>query len=277
MKGLFKVKKLSAVFITVLLLMFSTVCFASAYDYSVAEVKFDIPDEFSVLYDEENMPESEAFRFVAEDNSVELSCYCIENSDEISFFFIDLTDAVEYFFDNISVFDSSDFTFESVQTFHFYHSGSGIMFEGTVDVSENAVPIETYVFSTESNIYGFQFLIYNGSGRSYVNEIIDSLYIKSTVYDTEENSTVEPNFLTISYVVILVFLILSFVLKWFSNNKDKTEVSDSKKAIPVKRKTELNGKNMNKYLAKRSGLDNDDNFAVSELERERKEREKMFE
>lgn len=280
MKGMFKLKKLSAVFITVLMLVHSTMCYAVAYDYSVGKAEFDIPDEFSVLYDEEDMPETEIFRFVDGNNTVELSCYFLSNGDEASFMLMNLTDTVEYFFDNVSAFDYNAFTLESVQTFLAYRSGDGIMFEGTVEKSGSVVPIEAYVFSAEGNIYGFQFLIYNEAGRSYVDEIINSLSFDaydSSVYEDEDNSTDESDFLTLSYFIILIFSVLSFVFKFFGKNKkNKGEVSDGNKAAPVRSKTELNGKNISKFSVKRSGLDNGDNFAMSELERERKEREKMF-
>ena len=272
-------KKLSVVFVTVLLLMLSTICFASAYDYGVDEAEFDIPDGFSVFYDEEYMPVTEVFRFIAEDNSVELSCYYLENRDEASFFFMNLTDVVEYFFDNISAFDYSDFTFGSAQTYHLYRSGDGIMFEGTVEKSGSIVPIETYVFSTERNIYGFQFLIYNESGHGYIDEIVASLNISdyNSGYEADVPSTDGPDFISIAYFVILVFTILAFIFRFFGNNKkNKAEATADNKPVPVRSKTELNGKNINKFSAKRSGIYDGDNFALKELERERKERENMF-
>jgi hypothetical protein len=283
MKGMFKLKKLSAVFITVLMLVHSTMCYAVAYDYSVGKAEFDIPDEFSVLYDEEDMPETEVFRFVDGNNTVELSCYFLSNGDEASFMFMNLTDTVEYFFDNVSAFDYSDFTFQSVQTWHGNGSSGGIMFEGTVKKSGKDVPIETYAFSTADNIYGFEFLIYNESARSLIDEIVNSIYINDAYSyigeEDEYNADFEDMYSIFSFVIISVVGVLSVIIKSkSSSNKGKKSVNttDASAQKPAFSKFELNGKNINALNERFTVGKRDDNFAQQELEKERRDRKNMF-
>ncbi len=283
MKGLIKMKKLSAVFVTILLFISLTVYSAAAYDYSVFEAEFDIPDEFSVFYGEEYMHETEAFRFVAEDNSVELSCYHLENTDEMSFFFTNLTEAVEYFFDNISAFDNSDFTFQSVQTWHGNGLSDGIMFEGIVNKSGKDVPIETYAFSTAGNLYGFEFLIYNESARSLIDEIVNSIYI--TDFDSyigeedEYNADFEDMYSILFVVFVSVAGVLSVIIKSKSSSnrgKKSENATDASAQKPSFTKFELNGKNINALNERFTVGKRDDNFAQQELEKERRDRKNMF-
>lgn len=276
-------KKLSAVFATILLLISLTVCSAAAYDYSVFEAEFDIPDEFSVLYGEEYMHETEAFRFFAEDNSVELLCYHLGNTDETSFFFMNLTDVVEYFFDNVSAFDYSDFTFQSVQTWHGNGSSGGIMFEGTVKKSGKDVPIETYAFSTADNIYGFEFLIYNESARSLIDEIVNSIYINDAYSyigeENEYNAEFEDMYSILSIVFVSVVGVLSVIIKSkSSSNKGKksANTTDASAQKPAFSNFELNGKNINALNERFTVGKRDDNFAQQELEKERRDRKNMF-
>lgn len=279
-------KKLSAVLSTVLLIIFSTVNVAASYDYSVVEAEFCIPDEFSVIYDEENLSETEAFRFIDANNSVVLSCYRIENTFESSSLSSDMTEMIEYYFNNVSAFDNSDFTFESVQTYYANGLNDGIMFEGTVQKSGNVVPVEAYVFYTTGNIYGFEFLIYNESGRSYINEIVNSLYI--TDYDSKTGAESEDDFEGVfQFVFLILSLIAAIVSTVLKSKKDKikkesTAEKEQQSTVkttaikPLLKKYELNGKAVNSINERVIIGKADDNFAQKELERERKERKNMF-
>lgn len=281
-------KRLSAIFaVAVMLVLFSVHSVASAY--SVAEADFDIPEDFAVLYAEEDMSESEAFRFISPDEGVRLSCYCIDNTDEISFTFLNLTDAVDYYFENISDIDSDDYIFDSVQTYHVDGLSNGIMFEGTIEKSGKSIPVYVYAFSTTGKIYGFEFTVYNSSGIEYINEIVNSLYI--TDYATyigdeeyEDNDGLLELFLPIAFLVAgLAGTLLKS--KMTGSKKSKTTkpsavIQNIQEKEPVEKiqikKFELNGKDINIFNERFTVGKADDNFAQNELERERKEREKMF-
>ncbi len=284
-------KKLSSVFATVLLLAFFFVCsVVSAYDYSIAEAEFDIPEDFAVLYGEEDMTEAEDFRFISPDGSVKLSCYHIDNTDEISFEFFYLTDAVAYYFENISGFNLDDYSFESVQAYNADGLNDGIMFEGSIKESEKNVPVFVYAFSTTDNIYGFEFTVYDSSGIEYVNEVVNSLYITdyATYIGDEEYEGNDGFFELFSLIAFLVVGIASTLLKSKMNNtkKEKTtakssvKIQNAQEKQPTEKiqlkKFELNGKDINIFNERFIVGKTDDNFAKNELERERKEREKMF-
>ena len=284
-------KKLSAVFATVLVLMlFSVYSVASAYDYSIAEAEFDIPEDFAVLYGEEDMTEAEDFRFISPDGSVKLSCYHIDNTDEISFEFFYLTDAVYYYFENISAINFDDYSFESVQTYNADGLNDGIMFEGSIKESEKNVPVFVYAFSTTDNIYGFEFTVYNTTGIEYINEVINSLYITdyATYIADEESNDSDSYFELISMIIFSAVSIVGAVLK-SKKNKSENKKSVAKPSVKAQdmtakqaskklqiKKFELNGKDINVFNERFTVGKSDDNFAKNELERERKEREKMF-
>ncbi len=284
-------KKLSAVFATVLLLAFFSVCsVASAYDYSIAEAEFDIPEDFAVLYGEEDMPETEKFRFIAPNNSVKLSCYHLDNTDEFSFAFMNLADAVDYYIENISAVDADDYTFESAQTYNADGLNDGIMFEGLIEESDENFPVFVYAFSTTDNIYGFEFTVYDSSGIEYVNEVVNSLYITdNATYITDEEYEGNDGFFELfSLIAFLVVGIASTLLKSKMNNtkKEKTaakssvKIQNAQEKQPTEKiqlkKFELNGKDINIFNERFIVGKTDDNFAKNELERERKDREKMF-
>ncbi|MBE6785908.1 MAG: hypothetical protein E7538_06750 [Ruminococcaceae bacterium] len=284
-------KKLSAVFATVLLLAFFSVCsVASAYDYSIAEAEFDIPEDFAVLYGEEDMPETEKFRFIALNNSVKLSCYHLDNTDEFSFAFMNLADAVDYYIENISAVDADDYTFESAQTYNADGLNDGIMFEGLIEESDENFPVFVYAFSTTDNIYGFEFTVYDSSGIEYVNEVVNSLYITdyATYIGDEEYEGNDGFFELFSLIAFLVVGIASTLLKSKMNNtkKEKTaakpsvKIQNAQEKQPTEKiqlkKFELNGKDINIFNERFIVGKTDDNFAKNELERERKDREKMF-
>lgn len=262
----------------------------SAYDYSIAEAEFDIPEDFAVLYGEEDMTEAEDFRFISPDGSVKLSCYHIDNTDEISFEFFYLTDAVAYYFENISGFNLDDYSFESVQAYNADGLNDGIMFEGSIKESEKNVPVFVYAFSTTDNIYGFEFTVYDSSGIEYVNEVVNSLYITdyATYIGDEEYEGNDGFFELFSLIAFLVVGIASTLLKSKMNNtkKEKTtaksfvKIQNAQEKQPTEKiqlkKFELNGKDINIFNERFIVGKTDDNFAKNELERERKEREKMF-
>ena len=289
MKGLILMKRLTAVFSAAILMMLLTVFSASAYDYSVLEAEFDIPDEFSAVYGED-MPETEVFRFIAADNSVELSCYHMENTDEVSFAAADMAYAVDYFLDNLSAIDGYDYSFDSMRTYQAHGMSDGIMFEGEIEKSGENIPVYVYAFSTTGNLYAFEFKVYNPSGIEFINDIVNSIYI--TDYETdigdEDFDDSDSFFELFALIGFSAFSIISAVIKSRKKNSAKENRAKntfakvqnmSEKLNPEKiniNKFELNGKNINVFNERFTVGKADDNFARNELERERKEREKMF-
>ena len=283
-------RKPSLIFVTALLLMLFSVTFLASAGYSVGEAEFDIPIEFSVFYGEDELSETEAFRFLAPDNSVELSCYYIKNTEGISFAFMELTDAVDYFFENISAINGDDFTVESVQLYYWNADNTGIMAEGYIEKSGESIPVYVYAFSTADNVYGFEFKIYNASGTEFINEFLNSLYFtdQNTSIDNEGTGSIDGFFEALSVIVILAVSIAAVALKSIKKVPGKEKTAENK---PVKihnpsekqgsgkilnNKFKLNGKNINIFNESFTTGKADDNFAVDELNRERKERERMF-
>ncbi len=283
-------RKPSLIFVTALLLMlFSVTCLASA-GYSVGEAEFDIPIEFSVFYGEGELSETEAYRFLAPDNSVELSCYYIKNTEGISFAFMELTDAVDYFFDNISAINGDDFTVESVQLYYWNADNTGIMAEGYIEKSGESIPIYVYAFSTADNVYGFEFKIYNASGTEFINEFLNSLYFtdQNSSIENEGTGSLDGFFEALSVIVILAVSIAAVALKSIKKVPGKEKTAENKpvkihnpsekqgSGKILKNKFKLNGKNINIFNESFTTGKADDNFALDELNRERKERERKF-
>ena len=284
-------KRLSAVLSTVIILILLTVYPVSASgDYSVVEADFNVPAEFTVIYGDDMSPK-EVFRFVSEDNSIELSCYYVENSEDISFLFMNISNAADYFFDNISNIDTDTYTFESVQTYHIGGSSNGIMIEGFIENADRNLPVFVYAFSTTDNIYGFEFTVYNDSGIRLMNEVVDSLYIADFAsYSGDDEYDVSDDFLVglTPLITPVIIAVISIVIK---SKSKKPEQKKAEKAAyqenqqpsvqataekPLSKKYELNGKNVNIFNERLVTGKSDDNFAQKELERERKDREKMF-
>lgn len=283
-------RKLSAILVTALLLMLFSVNFSASAGYSIGEAEFDIPIEFSVFYGEGELSEMEDFRFVAPDNSVELSCYHMKNTEGISFAFMNLTDAVDYFFDNISAINGDGFIFGSVQPYYENGLSTGVLIEGYVDKSGESIPVYIYAFSTADNIYGFEFKVYNSSGTEFVNEFINSLYFtdQDAYIGDEGAGDIDGFFEMLSLIVIAVVSIAGVALKSIKKDpgKDKTAEKATVKIQNLSEKQEsgkiqinkfkFNGKNINVFNERFTVGKADDNFALDELNRERKERERMF-
>ena len=283
-------RKPSLIFVTALLLMLFSVTFLASAGYSVGEAEFDIPIEFSVFYGEDELSETEAFRFLAPDNSVELSCYYIKNTEGISFAFMELTDAVDYFFDNISAINGDDFTVESVQLYYWNADNTGIMAEGYIEKSGESIPVYVYAFSTADNVYGFEFKIYNASGTEFINEFLNSLYFtdQNTSIDNEGTGSIDDFFEALSVIVILAVSIAAVALKSIKKVPGKEKTAENKhvkihnpseeqgSGKILKNKFKLNGKNINIFNESFTTGKADDNFALDELNRERKERERKF-
>lgn len=285
-------KRLSAVLSTVIILVLLTVYPVSANgDYSVVEADFSVPAEFTVVYGDD-FPPNEVFRFVSEDNSIELSCYYMENTEGVSFSFMNISNAADYFFDNISNIDADAYTFESVQTYHSGRSSNGIMIEGFIEKAEKNLPVYAYVFSTTDNIYGFEFTVYNDSGILFIDEVIDSVYITDfALYSGDEVDYDEYDGFLVGLTPLITPVIIGIISIIIKSKSKKPEQKKTEKAPyptnqqpsykataekPLSKKYELNGKNINNFNERIVVGKSDDNFAQKELERERKEREKMF-
>lgn len=144
-------------------------------------------------------------------------------------------------------------------------------------------------FSTESTIYEFYFYVYDSSYMSYVNKVLDGTTIAGVPFKAKR----EIN--TYAIARIIVFAIIVPVFGWIKNKRDKKKAAKAQSQQPVyyqptdENTVTDNGQNTvynpqtvytprsatteNKY----STSPNDNDFASEEAERERKEREKMFE
>lgn len=283
-------KKLTVVLVTLLLMVLLSAGFMADASYGVFEAEFDIPYEFSAIYGEGELSENEFFRFVAPDNSVELSCRSCENIEEISFAFMDIRSSVDYYLEKLSDINSEDYIFNSVQTYHADGFSDGIMFEGTIEKSDESIPVYVYAFSTTGKLYGFEFTVYNSSGIEYIDEIVDSLYFNDFEMNSEDEEVDNSGGMS-EFFLLLMFSTISIISAVLKSKKKKSAKGNKSGPIFDKvqkmsekpdnekiniNKFELNGKNINIFNERFTVGKADDNFAQKELERERKEREKMF-
>lgn len=143
-------------------------------------------------------------------------------------------------------------------------------------------------FSTESTIYEFYFYVYDSSYMSYVNKVLDGTTIAGVPFKAKREINTD------AIARIIVFAIIVPVFGWIKNKRDKKKAAKAQSQQPVyyqptdENTVTDNGQNTvynpqtvytprsattkNKY----STSPNDNDFASKEAERERKEREKMF-
>ncbi len=270
-------KRVITVMVLVLAVIFLPAFEAGAESFAYDEASFEISDELMTAYESDYCD----LRFVADDDSAEFRFSQINNIDDISFAFMALDDAELYYSDYLTSF-ADDFEILNIQNYGFFGNCDCINLDGTFYSDKGEHYMDVYICSTDTFIYVFEFVVYEDDGYNIIYDIINSIYVfdYAAVVPEEDTSIIE-------LIVLPLFAVVGFVVVYFSkkiarealvgNTENNTaSVIEPKKIHIKKEKFEFNGKSINALNERFTVGGNSDNFALKELERERKEREKMF-
>lgn len=275
-------------FLFIALMLIASVCVsAHAEEYSIDELYFDIPYDCFVECDvDENYYYAWGFEGVNDD--IKLTVVEYDNYNGQLFYYWDLQDVAQFYEENLCLYPA-DYAIESIQSFYVSNSSDGFIIDGMVNIGGEKHFFEIYLYVTSEYFYIFEFTSPEEDFLGYmgVADVLNSIYV--TPYDSTDNhvtssSSGDDFFELLGPIFIVIFSSFAFVFKNFVKNKKEPEKSsDTNKTQPspvnIKLPTtkfELNGKNINAFNERFNVGSKDDNFALKELERERKEREKMF-
>ena len=264
-------KKAASTVFAALLLVFSLTFTSEAYEaMNYDEISFIIDDNCTLmLYD------ATGTAWLSEDEKTEVKFSAYQNLEAIDFEYCSYDEAEMFYFN--------------------YSDAEELEIRGNKVSFGEKKPFVVFLVSTESYVYCFEFLIYDGEATDY-NEFIEGII--SSIELTPDEAPIEydsdDDFLTVVPAVISFVVIfgLFLIIKGFNGKAKGTvmvdieeffdgfsEITDKLKASKLKitvPKFELNGKKVNAFNKKYTVGSNDNNFAQKELERERKERQNMF-
>ena len=280
-------KKVVWLLFVVLILAISVSCNVFAEEYSVDEIYFDIPEDyfFECAVDEDYYL-AWGFEGIYED--IKLTVVEHDNYSGEYFYHWDLQDVTEYYKENLCLYPD-DYEVESIESLYLSDICDKYILEGknVADSAEGFFKIGMFV--TEDYIYILEFTSPQVQllESPEVYHVINSVYVSSYPSDDYQIGSTfsgEDFVEFLGPVFLVIFSSFAFVFKNFVKNKKEPEKSsDTNKTQPspvnIKLPTtkfELNGKNINAFNERFNVGSKDDNFALKELERERKEREKMF-
>lgn len=260
---------------TLILLNVNTVFAVSSYNYD--EITFSVEDYYTEMTDSDECD----IRFVTYDDSIEFRFSQHNNFNETQLDHLDLQDAADVYIDLIYS-GPEDYVFESITDSYFGYTDTLTVYGSVGDFN-----VETYIYMTPTYLYVFEFFVKPGSGNHYVLDVLDSVefYDYNSSWDTDSSSDSFEFVETLAFIFPLALTVISlfgsFIFKKAKGKKAQADESDvasliNKLSAAVGTKFELNGKKINLINEKIATGSNDDNFALKELERERKEREKMF-
>lgn len=280
-----KMKKVNCFIITLIFLV-SSLSFASfaSYTHNFADIKLDLPDYlFSFDYD------GYTTSFLSEDSSLLLRVTELDGLAGIDF------DNGDYLSDdNASALNDAYIKYAEASGIEFVSNDlQNVILQGHWCVEnfgeavfeERDVFCDTYIFTATNYVYFIEFILFDLSASDYVTEVIDTLIFYEDVQDTPVVAVdffgLFPLFaFLLLLIVVVAFLLQGNKLKSASDgqNSGANENTNNVGAMFNKhfKKLELNGKNIVLPKKKISFESDDSDFAKNELERERREREKMF-
>lgn len=294
MKGDVKMKKsfvfLALAFFVVFSLSFNTF----AVGYAFEEVNFSIPD----YYIEQNNDSDETIRkWKTEDNGAEIVFKWVDNVDLMNVEDMEDTEAVSYYTDNMCSFPD-DFVYDN-STLIINEDVDWWTINGNVLRGEEVVPCEMYMFSTDMYIYTLEFVIEDTDYYDSIEKVLSSLWVEGYsysfdefYYDDYDDSYDDEDEAFDFFITAFLVIIMTLCVKAKKKGKDKNSTDrnagssvngkvtnatrESTKPKLNDTKFELNGKNVTQLNERFTADRSDSDFARKELERERKEREKMF-
>lgn len=276
-------KKLTAKIFVMLVVIFSTCLNAfAATEYNIDEITFYVPEYYTETFSYEDY-----IGFVSDDDLVDASFAQYINDYETPLNNRSLKEVSEIYIS--SLYSGPDnFVFDSI-TENYIGTTYVLYVYGKAD---DVFDIEAWIYVTDSYLYVFEFSQKPGADPDYVSDIIDSVEILDftsmieSITDNNDYDSEASEFFEI--LVLLLFTALGIFLKSVSQKKKGSKTGRKKEAkVDVESKVnklssafdtkfELNGKQVNALNEKIVANKSSDNFAKSELEKERREREKMF-
>ena len=267
------------------------VVFANLFTFGVCAMGYTF-DEFDVYvpdyFVEEYFDDSATTKWVSDDESAQMYLTVINNSDSFSVYDMSLEEVESRYVNELSCFVDGH-TITSTTTEFVGNDALSAVISGFIYIDDEPVASEAYLFSTENNIYSLEFLFYSDSLYDCVEDVLDSVYLFDTVSVFEEDDDYydeDDDILDVivSFVVAGLSALIGFAVKNFSKNKNTSQKSNNSAkekfklpdSVTALKKFELNGKAINVFNERFTIGNKDENFAKKELERERKEREKMF-
>lgn len=280
-------KKAASTVFAALLLVFSLTFTSEAYEaVKYDEISFIIDDNCTLMLDD-----ATGTAWLSEDEKTEVKFSAYQNLDAIDFEYCSYDEAEMFYFNNSDA-EELEILYANSRLLNY---SQGVELGGTKVSFGEKKPFVVFLVSTESYVYCFEFLIYDGEATDY-NEFIEGII--SSIELTPDEAPIEyysdDDFLTVVPAVISFVVIFGLfsIIKGFNGKAKGTvmvdveeffdgfsEITDKLKASKLKitvPKFELNGKKVNAFNKKYTVGSNDNNFAQKELERERKERQNMF-
>ena len=170
-----------------------------------------------------------------------------------------------------------------------YNGADGFRIDGVLNNGDDECMTVYCMFYTEKNVYEFQFIISGETDYAYcIDEIIgschftyDDEYYEYDASDDYHDSQFEELFGIISFILFSgSALVVKYITKKLRvKNSVHTEMSVGDVAVPgaKAREYKLNDKNVNKYNERFIvGSSKGDNYALNELEKERRERKNVY-
>ena len=280
-------KKAASTVFAALLLVFSLTFTSEAYEaMNYDEISFIIDDNCTLMLDD-----ATGTAWLSEDEKTEVKFSAYQNLDAIDFEYCSYDEAEMFYFNNSDA-EELEILYANSRLLNY---SQGVELGGNKVSFGEKKPFVVFLVSTESYVYCFEFLIYDGEATDY-NEFIEGII--SSIELTPDEAQIEyysdDDFLTVVPAVISFVVIFGLfsIIKGFNGKAKGTvmvdieeffdgfsEITDKLKASKLKitvPKFELNGKKVNAFNKKYTVGSNDNNFAQKELERERKERQNMF-
>lgn len=264
---------LIVMFIFVVCLTFS----ASAESFSYENISINVPEDLMLLDDELTAEYMSTKIWTTADLNFILDLTVKENDDKIA-----CADYSESEFKRFFEGYISDTEFEENGTLLNAENISitsmdGIRLDIKYEDSEETFYHTLCVFNSETKSYLFYFDVYDEAYSSYVDDMLNSLVIEDTTYELESETNIVAIVRLITFVVI--FPLISFIKK----KRDKKKIAQknllsvsAEQSVSDNMSTEDNMQHDIKCDIVEAKRDNIDSYVLSELEKERKEREKMF-
>ena len=272
--------------ILVSVLVFSSVIFniSASMWCSYEELSFQLPD----YYIETVGGDSQTIEWKTDDDSGLFRLTYAVNDSALDFDLMEYTYAQEFYLAftdlDLSSFEAYDVTDHSLDN-NLWGKNVYSIFED----DESYPYLDVYLFSTENYVYVLEFMMVGESENDFIWDVVQSISIEPYSYNANNDYSDDEDFEFLGLIPVILSAVVGIVIKSFSKNgtkgstktaQPKTQTQAVKVTVPKEKsfseKFELNGKSVNSFNERFIVGRKETNFAVEELERERKEREKMF-
>lgn len=272
-------KKLISTITVVLILIVSTAFCAGAQSFVYENISMDIPGDVSLAPDDVSEFYGTTKLWMTADDNFYIDLDVKINDDDYVYADYSQND-FESFFEGYV--EGSDFeqnaTLENAENIT-AGSMNGIRLDMRYDDGEEIYTHTLCVFSSQSKIYALYFEVYDESYTQYVDSIIGSLEISDTTYIPER----EIN--TNAIARIIAFAVIAPIIRFIKKKNDQKKAAKAQTQQQYEHHQPAGDDSADENTTE-PGYDSlpeiirdeapDNGFAAKEAERERKEREKMF-